>query len=91
MKEFDLYFTQKENVVWIKVTHPSFPDKPFWFSHDTGNEIFASLLYDKLSNTYHDQLEDIRKLEYESGWKDAKAKSKKRNWFYRTLIKCVPK
>lgn len=59
----------------------------FFFYHERSAEVDARLLGEHLSNAFHKRIEEIRKVEYQQGWKDAKAKRKKREWFLSTLYK----
>jgi hypothetical protein len=50
---------------------------------DCGKELHAELLRDHLHETLNGRLEVIRREAYEKGWKDAKAKRRKEDWFSR--------
>ena len=48
---------------------------------ECGNDVFAELLTNQLRKKLADRIQAIRQEEYEQGWKDAKAKKRKRTWF----------
>ena len=55
------------------------------FTHECGDEMFAELLRDKLTQKLHSRVEKIREIEYLSGRRDSRKPGKKRNWFYSSL------
>jgi hypothetical protein len=55
----------------------------FVFAWNTGAEWSAMLLRDAVAVAIADRLETIRKQAYEDGWKDAKAKRARSQWFER--------
>jgi len=48
---------------------------------ETNQQLYAILLRDSIEKHMNERLEKIRRAAYNSGWKDAKAKTKKQNWF----------
>ena len=48
---------------------------------DCPNEIIADILFQHLRNKLWKTIEKTRKHEYEEGWKDAKAKRRKEQYF----------
>ena len=55
------------------------------FSISCPSEFHAKLMADNLQNNFYQTIEKIRKLEYESGWSDAKKKKTKRTYFYSSM------
>lgn len=56
------------------------------FKHDDGCEFDAELLTRYLRKRHQDKIEAIRKAEFFSGWKHAKAKKHGKKWF--SWFKC---
>lgn len=48
---------------------------------NTADACYANLLGDHLRSKLNNKLRAIREEAYEQGWKDAKAKRKKKDWF----------
>ena len=53
----------------------------YLFRWHAPDENWAQLLKDRLLEVFHNVIENIRRTEYERGWKDAKAHNKKETWF----------
>lgn len=76
-------FKREGSVVICKVEM----DMPYWdtriyhFRWETGSDVCSSLLTQHARTTLSDKLRAIRKEAYNRGWKDAKAKTKKEEWF----------
>ena len=66
---------------WIGVKHPLGPDGVFWFRYEAGTKWAAHLLVQELTQRLDERMTAIRKEEYLRGWKDAKAKGAKVQWF----------
>ena len=79
-----LSFTRKTSQVILNVPGPL----GLWFplTFEAGTEWAAELLLDFINHGIEKRIENVRRLEYEAGWKDAKAKKRpKRTWFLSTL------
>lgn len=75
-------FSRIENTVKVKVQHGIFHnDAHFALTINQDYEYQAQLLLNQLDKHLRNNLEAIRKEAYEQGWKDAKAKRKKKTWF----------
>jgi hypothetical protein len=48
---------------------------------ETNSSMLVHLLRDKLHDELNKKLTEMRREAYESGWRDAKAKSAKKTWF----------
>jgi hypothetical protein len=57
-------------------------NKYIFLDWKTGDGLYSELLRRQLNNNMNKNLERIREEAYEQGWKDAKAKVKKKDWFY---------
>jgi hypothetical protein len=66
------------------------------FEWDTGREVLAAALTLQLQRHVEEVIGHVRRLEYEAGWKDARARTRrgnrkpKRTWFFSTLRREVP-
>lgn len=61
-------------------------DSTYHFLFDCGDKYYASLLRQHLYNRLSTRIEEIRKEEYERGYKDGRSKRAKKSWFS-TLLK----
>lgn len=52
-----------------------------WLYWECNSELFAELLTNELREKLTERLQAIRQEEYNQGWKHAKAKKAKQNWF----------
>ena len=77
-------FSQKESEVIISFS-ASYPISNNFFQAKLKceHEWIAKLLANNLQKSLESALEKIRREEYLKGWKDAKAKRKKEDWFSR--------
>jgi hypothetical protein len=57
------------------------------FSIDESSELHSKLMAENLNNHLRETIEEIRRQEYEEGWKDAKSKKKKKIWFSQLMNK----
>lgn len=53
----------------------------FRFKIAFGNELYADLLTRNFQHKFETLIEDVRREEYERGWKHAKAKKARTSWF----------
>lgn len=53
----------------------------FRLYHNIGCNILAYVLVDHLNRQLKERLQEIRRVAYSAGYKDAKSKSKKQEWF----------
>lgn len=60
----------------LPVALPAYP-----FSFDESDENNAELLKRHMVATFAQTMQEARKLSYEAGWKDAKAKRSRSDWF----------
>lgn len=51
------------------------------FSRETGCKLGMDLLVETLDKRFHQEIEDIRRNEYEAGYKDGRGKKMHRKWF----------
>ena len=62
-------------------------DMPFWntrdfhFTWSTGSEVCSSLLTKHAEEALKTALRKVRETAYNQGWKDAKSKKRKEDWF----------
>lgn len=63
----------------------------YTFSSERGHESNALLLAHNLRQHLYETVRQIRREEYNSGWKDAKRKTKKRDYFMATLGPVYPR
>jgi len=59
---------------------PNYDSRQFYFYWETEREYAAGLLSAHLTETYENNVGEIRREAYERGWKDAKAHRAKNNW-----------
>lgn len=52
---------------------------------NAGSDLLASALARAVSNHISERIKAVRRQEYEAGWRGAKAKRPKRDYFYKTL------
>lgn len=73
--------------VWIDAFIPTWESRqfPFTFECGSGNEAYAGLLKQHITDTVGDAVEAARRAAYEQGWNDAKAKRARCDWFKRQL------
>lgn len=72
--------------LWISVDagHPL--KEKIWFPRDCASEIEAALLEKQIDGKLNATAEEIRKVSYSTGWRDAKSKKRtKRTWFVMCL------
>ena len=67
--------------IWIKVTAGGPITEPLWWRHECLSALECQLLQDYLKRAMATQLEEIRRVSYERGWKDAKSKKGKSTTF----------
>lgn len=51
------------------------------FSFETNSTLYAELMKQTLEDNFSDDLEQIRKDAYDSGYKDGRGKKTKKSWF----------
>ncbi len=62
-----------QQAVWVKVE--ALGDlPPLWFRRESASALECRLLCERLRQELGTRLEEIRRVSYERGWKDAKAK-----------------
>lgn len=79
-----LEISSDKNIITLKILC-GYPIGNIWYSPSftTSDEAYAKLLTHNMRENMHASIADIRRAAYESGWKDAKAKNKKKEWFSR--------
>lgn len=87
--------TRKGTVVLVNITtdlcisDDRSPGAKFTFILEAQSAACAELLSDHLRQRLAKIIKEVRKAEYEAGWKAAKSKSKKRNWGRNDLARCA--
>lgn len=77
-----LKFWRKENIVYVCVEHGIFwGNEYFELEIHQGKDYQAELLREALNENLNRHITKIKEEYYNQGWKDAKAKTKKRTWF----------
>lgn len=66
-----------KKTLWVKIQDPDTSLPPIWFRREASSELECQLLQAHLDRTLGALLEDIRRVSYERGWKDAKKKKAK--------------
>jgi hypothetical protein len=56
-------------------------DYTFYFNYECSDDVHAELLRVYFNKKITDRIEDVRKQEYERGYKDGRAKVAKASWF----------
>ena len=51
------------------------------FQRETGCKLGMDLLVEKMTHRFAEYIEELRRNEYEAGYKDGRSKHKRRNWF----------
>lgn len=64
---------------------PTWNERTFQFSFNCGGEAYAGLLTKALRDALGDAVQAVRREAYEEGWRDAKAKTAKRDYFRRSI------
>ena len=70
--------------VYLKVSLDGL--EPLWFYRDGASKLETQLLNDELYRQFSKQLEELRKVSYLRGWRDAKAKRVKTQFFADVLF-----
>lgn len=75
--------TRKGTQITISVHCPK-NNYTYYFNYECGEgrEDYAILLSQAMKDGFWDVLKEIRRESYAEGWKDAKKKSKKRDYFW---------
>lgn len=66
------------------------------FDWEAGREVLSAALLLQVQRHVDNTIEEVRRLEYEAGWKDARARTRngkrkpKRTWFFSTLRREIP-
>lgn len=71
--------------LWLDAFIPNYDSRRFGFTFHCGGDVYAGLLTEHLRKRLGNLVEEARREAYEQGWKDAKAKRSKSDWFSRTL------
>lgn len=76
-------FKRDGSTVGIAVTVqvPNYDGRVYHTQWNAGGEAYAGFLSAAMNEQMREALRNIRKEAYEQGWKDAKAKRTKENWF----------
>ena len=76
-------FTRKENKVIVQIEHGIFFDEEYFVLKIDQNENYqAELLSRQLNENLNNHLIKLKEKYYMEGWKNAKAKSAKRKFFF---------
>lgn len=80
------FLTDDKGNLFVRIHHShNGSDHHVDFVHGVGHQLAAEMLRDALNQQRWETIEGIRKAEYDAGWKDAKSKKRKRDWFNVTL------
>lgn len=76
-------FDRKESecLLKVKISIPGAGDWTYTFSRHEEDVPDAQLTVNAMEDWMNEKLKAIREDSYNEGWKDAKAKKKKRDWF----------
>lgn len=75
-------FSRKDSAVTVEVeANVGVAARFFHFTMNLSNEVYAYMLRENFQTKMTKALQDIRREAYEQGWKDAKAKIARRDWF----------
>jgi hypothetical protein len=91
MKNFDIYFTYEDDsedmIVCIATTQHDTTKgaNRIWLRYKCGTNLQRAALHKLISTEFGERLRFIRQQAYEAGWRDAKAKKRKRSIFITTL------
>jgi hypothetical protein len=77
--------TRNNKKVFINIESGLSSEPRLPFSFECSSEMAAELLYRHLDDRVIKRIEEIRKMEYESGYKAARKKERKSDWFWITL------
>ena len=66
---------------WIGIDLPTLRTETFWFAFNAGSPWVAKLLIGRIITDVHAEMEKIRREAYMQGWRDAKAKRRKADWW----------
>ena len=77
--------TETEVTLFLVIAVPNYEKRTFTFVCKAGNEAYAGFLAEAARNAMCDFVQKCRQDEYECGWRDAKAKRTKKDWFSRWL------
>lgn len=70
----------------VRVTIEGGPlNSTYHFSFDCGDKHYAELLADRFNEQLWNRVENVRKLEYNQGYKDGRSKKEKKKYFYSSL------
>lgn len=70
----------------VTVSIPGYEDRSFPFTFDCGAAEYAGLLAEAMRSQLLEEIEEVRKDEYQSGWRDKSAhKGGQKQWFATTL------
>lgn len=65
--------------------HSGVLNTKYIFTWNCNDAVYAELLRDAFEKKFGDEIERVRKEEYERGFKDARAKRARASWFKRWL------
>lgn len=83
-----IYIERYEEKVRVKIdTGLNTTSGQIWLYWNCNSEMYAELLSRHINKRLDETIQAIRKEEYERGWKDAKAKKSKANWFSAVIRK----
>jgi hypothetical protein len=89
MSEYKVDITRNGTVLFMSVTTGLITTPQIHFTHQCNTETEAELLISHLGERQSEQIKRVRKEEFFSGWKHAKAKKHGKKWFgwfFSTLV-----
>lgn len=78
-------FTRNGNTVYVTVETGLSTDPKISFRFDASSSLCAELLHEKLWIRFMEMVENVRKEEYNAGWRDKTKRLAKCQYFYSTL------
>lgn len=75
----------KDAVVTLDLAVPTYDERVFSFKFGCGSEVYAGLLTEAMRKAFGNAVQAARREAYNDGWRDAKAKTAKRDWFGRNI------
>lgn len=79
-----IQITREDSEVKVNLSNGPL-DAVYAFSFTCANKWYAALLTTHFNNRLSSLIEQVRKEEYERGYKDGRQKQTKKTWFYSSL------
>lgn len=81
MDTYKIKITRNSNVIFVTIPTRLASEPEVHFAHTCNTEVEAELLHNYLLKSQGDRIAEIRRAEFLSGWKHAKAKKHGKKWF----------